>query len=486
MKLRDINRVENTRWFIFLIVLFILISILFFLSYREVKRNAVIEFNKQQMILAEQAASGITEFFNTLTSEIEFLIKMDDVSGLNENGKKILMDYLAGKKPALSSITILNSKGRITWLTPYNKKLVGTDISFQKHVQYLLKNQTPTLSDVFNAVQGYRAIAYHYPVKKNGKFQGSIGLLINFEYISKKYLEHIKIGETGYAWMISRDGVMIYAPVPGLTGESVYETLGRFPEVITTAESMMRGKKGTATYRYDQIKDKHVELILKHIAFTPVSIMNTHWSIAVATPEEYIISNVRGFRNKSIMIVLLIVGGGFVFIYFARKNIVLSNEVENRKKNEAVLKAQEENLRITLNSIGDAVIATDEKGIIRRMNPPAENITGWSFSESEGRHFSEIFNTVDRFSGMQCENPFNIVLKKSERIDLYDDFNLKQKDGNIIEISGCFAPINEVSGVIAGVILVFRDITEKNKLSRAVQPGSEDGCSRAACRGRSS
>ncbi len=458
-------KIENGKWFLLLIAIFILISVLFFLSYREVKRNAVIEFNKQQMILAEQAASGITEFFNTLTKEFEFLVSMDDVINLNENGKKILIDYLNRKKPILTSISRMNSSGRLIWLTPYNKKLIGVDISYQKHVQYILKNQTPTLSDVFMAVQGYRAIAFHYPVLKNGKFVGSIALLINFEYISKNYLEKIKIGDTGYAWMVSRDGVMIYAPVPGLSGISIYETLGKFPEVIKTAESMMRGEKGTSIYKFDYIKDKHIDPTRKHAAFTPVSIMNTHWSIAVSTPEDYIISNVQGFRNKSILIMLLFMAVGVVFIYFVNKNLTLSQEIESSKKSEALLKAQEENLRITLNSIGDAVIATDKNGIIRRMNPSAEKTTGWSFIESEGKAVYEIFNSIDRKSGSKSENPFDLVLKKREKIDLFNEINLITKTGSIIEISGSYAPISDTSGNIVGVILVFRDITEKNKIA---------------------
>ncbi|PKL19153.1 MAG: hypothetical protein CVV49_02425 [Spirochaetae bacterium HGW-Spirochaetae-5] len=458
-------KIGTGRWLFLLIILFIIISILFFLSYREVKRNTINEFNKQQMILAEQAAAGITEFFSNLTNEFEFLVNINDVTALNENGKKILVDYLKKKKPVLSSISRIDSSGKLTWLTPYNKKLIGTDISYQKHIKYLLENQIPTLSDVFVAVQGYRAIAFHYPILKNGKFHGSIALLINFEYISKRYLENIAIGDAGYAWVLSRDGVMIYDPVPGLSGVSIYETLSSYPEVIKISELMMKGEKGTSTYNYDRLKKEQIGMTIKHAAYTPVSIMNTHWSIAVATPEYYIISNVQGFKNKSIIIMLLFLAIGVVFMYFANRNIVLSNEILTSKKNEAFLKAQEENLRITLNSIGDAVIATDKTGVITRMNPAAKKITGWNFSESEGRPISEIFNAADRVKGINCDNPINHILQKNERIDLLNDINLTQKNGSVAEVSGSFAPIFDSSENIVGSILVFRDITEKNRIT---------------------
>ncbi len=456
---------DNSKWFFLLGILFVIISILFFLSYKEVKRNTIIEFNKQQMILAEQAEAGIREFFSNLTSEFEFLVNMKDVSSLNENGKRMLINYLNKKSPVLSSISRIDSTGRLIWLTPYNKKLIGTDISYQKHIKYLLENKTPTLSDVFIAVQGYRAIAFHYPIFINGRFQGSIALLINFEYISKKYLENIAIGDSGYAWMLSRDGVMIYDPVPGISGASIYETLKDYPEVITISESMMKGEKGTSTYRYDRLKDRQIDLTIKHAAYTPVSIMNTHWSIAVATPEDHIVSNINGFRNKSIVIIILFLVTGIVFIFFANRNIVLSNEIKSSKKNEALLKAQEENLRITLNSIGDAVIATDKNGMIARMNPAAEKITGWDFSKARDRNITDIFSTVDRLRGVKCDSPLEQVIREKKQIDLPTEINLIQKEGGVVEISGSFAPIYDSSEKIVGSILVFRDITEKNRIS---------------------
>jgi PAS domain S-box-containing protein len=206
-------------------------------------------------------------------------------------------------------------------------------------------------------------------------------------------------------------------------------------------------------------------MTVKHAAYTPVSIMNTHWSIAVATPEDYIISDVKGFKNKSIIIMLLFLAVGIVFIYFANRNIILSNEIQNSKRNEAFLKSQEENLRITLNSIGDAVIAADKNGLITRMNPAAEEITGWNFNESKGRPISEIFITFDRERGVKCQNPLDQVLKKRDKIDLLNVINLLQKNGTVIEISGSFAPIYDSHDNPVGVILVFRDITEKNRIA---------------------
>ncbi len=457
---------EKIKWPAFPIFLISVILLLFFLSYMEVKNNAVIEFNKQQMILAEQAASGITEFFNALEDEMTFLLNMYDVAELNENGQKILLDYFNNKKPILSSISRMNANGKLEWLIPYNEKLIGTDISYQKHVQHVLKTHTPTISDVFMAVQGYRAVAYHHPIIKNGKFIGSMALLIDFRYISKKYLDNITIGDIGYAWMISRDGIILNIPNQNIIGYSVYDKFDGFPEMIKTAESMMRGEKGTSEYRYGHAGNENIKPRLKHAAYTPVNILNAHWSIAVATPEDYIVSNVQGFRNKAIIIVFLFIGIGFVFIFFAKKNIFLSNEIENRKKNEIILKTQEENLRITLNSIGDAVIATDKNGKISRMNPAAEEITGWSYSDAEGKSILNIFSNIDWSIGLKNENPFELVHLKIEKNVQFHDIDFIRKDGSSIEISGSYASISDLSDAILGSVLVFRDVTEKNKIEK--------------------
>ena len=110
----------------------------------------------------------------------------------------------------------------------------------------LLRDHKPVISDVFRAVEGFDAVALHVPVFRGSVFKGSIGILINFESLAKRYLDVIKIGETGYAWVVSRDGTQLYSPIPGFTGKSVFETMKDSPSLMVMVNDMLKGHEGAA------------------------------------------------------------------------------------------------------------------------------------------------------------------------------------------------------------------------------------------------
>ena len=118
----------------------------------------------------------------------------------------------------------------------------------------------------------------------------------------------------------------------------------------------------------------------------------------------------------------------------------------------------------TLKSIGDAVIATDCFGQIKFMNPVAEELTGWKQEEVKERKLEEIFNIFSELDGKRVENPVSKVLEKGMIIGLANHTVLKRKDGMVIPIDDSAAPIWDEHGLIEGVVLVFRDVTERKKM----------------------
>ena len=145
----------------------------------------------------------------------------------------------------------------------------------------------------------------------------------------------------------------------------------------------------------------------------------------------------------------------------------LAQSVENMarrlKERENELLASETNMRITLDSIGDGVIATDEKGMIARMNPVAESLTGWSLAEAAGRSLSEVFRIISSRTRKRVENPAQKVLAEGTIVGLANHTVLISKDGREYQIADSGAPIRHTDGNIVGVVLVFRDVTESYK-----------------------
>lgn len=122
---------------------------------------------------------------------------------------------------------------------------------------------------------------------------------------------------------------------------------------------------------------------------------------------------------------------------------------------------RENDLRITLDSIGDAVIVTDENGIVIRMNPVAEGLTGWFSRDATGRKIDEIFKVVNPVNGQPIENPVDRVLSSGNIEGLPDFSTLLGRHGTRRQVADSAAPIHEGTEKMRGVVLVFRDVTDE-------------------------
>jgi len=143
------------------------------------------------------------------------------------------------------------------------------------------------------------------------------------------------------------------------------------------------------------------------------------------------------------------------------------NKMEaNLKKLIHELKDREQRLDITLNSIGDGVIATDKKGNITRMNPTSAKMTGWNFLDAEGKPVKEVFSIVDETSRKPIQNPIEKVIATGNTIYLSNHTTLLSKDGSEYQIEDSAAPIRDEENNIHGMILIFSDVTRRKQAEK--------------------
>jgi two-component system, cell cycle sensor histidine kinase and response regulator CckA len=129
---------------------------------------------------------------------------------------------------------------------------------------------------------------------------------------------------------------------------------------------------------------------------------------------------------------------------------------------------EKERAQVTLRSIGDGVITTDSEGRVVLINAITERLTGWTQREAEGKPLAEIFNIINENTRERCENPVDKVLREGKIIDLANHTALIARDGAERSIADSGAPILDESGNIIGVVLVFRDVTEKKKMEEEI------------------
>jgi len=151
----------------------------------------------------------------------------------------------------------------------------------------------------------------------------------------------------------------------------------------------------------------------------------------------------------------------------------LENEVAWRKLAEAALRVSEQRWSTTLSSIGDAVIATDVDGKITFMNGVAEELTGWALSEVLQNPVKQVFNIINEQTRREVEDPVAKVLEKGLITGLANHTILLRKDGSELSIDDSGAPIKDKEGKTTGVVLVFRDITERKKTERKLEEYSK-------------
>ncbi len=135
----------------------------------------------------------------------------------------------------------------------------------------------------------------------------------------------------------------------------------------------------------------------------------------------------------------------------------------SRRKAERQLQKQREWLRVTLSSIGDAVIATDIKGSVNFINPTAEALTGWTEAESADKPFDEVFHIINEETRELVESPFSAVKRRGTVVGLANHSILITKDGREIPIEDSGAPIKDDAGKMIGVIVVFHDVSERRR-----------------------
>jgi len=133
---------------------------------------------------------------------------------------------------------------------------------------------------------------------------------------------------------------------------------------------------------------------------------------------------------------------------------------------ESKLKESEKWLSTTLESIGDAVIATDENGSVKFMNPVAMEITGWGEVDAFGKDLKEVYHIIKEGSEAPVNDPVNDVVQQNQIIEFNEPTILITKEGKKVPIDDSSAPIRDKNGNVIGVALVFRDITERRKAEK--------------------
>jgi PAS domain S-box-containing protein len=146
---------------------------------------------------------------------------------------------------------------------------------------------------------------------------------------------------------------------------------------------------------------------------------------------------------------------------------VISALTESMHRSRRRIQGSERRYAVTLASIGDAVMATDTRARVTFLNPVAEALTGWSLADAVGRPLTEVFHIVNEQTRQPAEDPAAKVFRLGTCVGLANHTALLARDGREAPIDDCAAPIIDDRGGTAGVVLVFRDVSQRRRSEEA-------------------
>ena len=183
------------------------------------------------------------------------------------------------------------------------------------------------------------------------------------------------------------------------------------------------------------------------------------WRVLVRMDRDAVVAPVRSAVWIIGSVGLLILGPLLIVLIW----------ITGRLRSEwGVAHARGERLSTILTSIGDAVIVTDERGNVSFLNPVAQQLTGWTQEAAAGRSIETVFAIVNETTRRPVESPVAKVLRDGVIVGLANHTILIGRNGAEYSIDDSGAPIRNVSGQISGVVLVFRDISERTRAEEAL------------------
>ncbi len=210
-------------------------------------------------------------------------------------------------------------------------------------------------------------------------------------------------------------------------------------------------------------RSKSVRILRVFLPFTIMAILT------VDLVETYL--GQRFYLNNALLSALFSIG--FAGLAALLISFISRNVGDKLEDAERELLAEQERWRVTVRSIGDAVIATDPEAKVTMMNSVAEELTGWPEADAMGHHITEVFNIINETTRKVCTNPIAEVLRQGKIVGLANHTVLIARDGTEYCIADSGSPIRDAHEQIIGVVLVFRNVTEERYADIVLQASQE-------------
>ncbi|MBI1932864.1 MAG: sensor histidine kinase [Ignavibacteriales bacterium] len=324
---------------ILLVITSIVISLfLSYLLYQEFEERTLLIYDEQQKIFLTQLSVSIENNFGEITKSLEYFSKKENIVDLNDGMKREFQNYYESHYNEIYGITRVSEFGKIIYTFPFIDSVINADVSAQEHNKKIMSNFKPVISEPFTSLQGNKTIAIAYPIFKNGKYKGSISLLIKFDNLIDNFVNPI-IGLKDFTGVIlSKNGEEIYFTKSN-NSKNIDDNLIEIADIKRKINDLVNGDIQKFNFSIFTSKLSGIE---KQYAFNKINLGNTFWIVGSSFDLINVLQINRSFALKLTLIFFTVVLFFSVLAYLFFKS---------ERKNAKLLKNKDEKYKIELENI---------------------------------------------------------------------------------------------------------------------------------------
>ncbi|MBW2610523.1 MAG: PAS domain S-box protein [Deltaproteobacteria bacterium] len=448
-------------------VIIITIIYLAFLSHKSFKKTMVSYTYEHLLNVAKSTARSVEAYIikhmETLHSVAKYPFFEDHFID-----REILKDVYDLHKKEVEAVYLLDSHGIILHRYPSKEDIGGkTEVNLPERpdIAYFLKEHKPFISEVFHYESGKNVVFIAEPIFRKNRFMGIIGWTVSMDNLSKRFIQPVKVGKRGYAWLMDKDGLTLCHPNCMMVGEDLLKMWKKFiPEQYWAdyekfLKKMTRGEEGVEIYDIAWEEKERIVKETKLVGYAPVHIGNELWSTGISMLYYEISGPINSHAinliGLSVLVIALFGTGGVVLFRTQKRRAELETESKYLKEIAAsaeALRKSEIRYRTLFESATDAIFILSIDGRPLAVNRAACDQLGYSREE------------------MMRLSPEDVLMENpDERLRLIDDLkklgqivyekSLLRRDGSIVPVEES-ARLIEFAGETA-ILIIARDISER-------------------------
>ena len=464
----------------------------------EQRKNAVKSAEKDVQLLTRSMVQTQQDIVNTSRTILSTLAVLPEIQSYDLAASKKIFSALIQQNPEFQNFTLTDLDGEVlASALPFDQ----TNLADRKHFrQAVARNDFAVGEFIISRVgPAEPALAFAYPVRKaDGKVRGVLTAAVNLSRFSA--LQDVpQLSDRSFIAVTDHQGIRLFyvpeRPDTNPIGQPIAKNT--WDKALSINGSGLF--KGTGSDGMRRV-----------IAFEQVNLgpdIPAYAYVWAGIPENEILKPANSILARNLLLLIAAMGATLILAWrIGRTTLVkpiselaeltrnlaagtlpeqsslktvpaeistLNNAFYDMaatiEANRIALAAEKEQLAVTLDSIGDAVITTDIAGHVVVMNPIAEGLTGWTADDAAGRPLAEVFHIINELTGEPCESPVEKVLATGQIVGLANHTALVSRTGEKRSIADSGAPIVTSAGETIGVVLVFRDVTEQYRLERELE-----------------